>query len=63
MSGEFQTVFGGNLVAELSALINRPYTVVTMAIADVRAVDDAVVATVRGLVEGASGPRTGAGLG
>jgi hypothetical protein len=32
-------------------------------IADARAVDDAVVATVRGLVEGAYGPWTGAGLG
>jgi hypothetical protein len=125
MSGEFQTVFGRNLVAELPAFVNRPYLVVTMAdlwprfegafddglaavhlvetlevreldgvidalpvassviglggmrslgtfvheaglwfsIADVRAVDDAVVATVRGLVEGAYGPWTGPGAG
>jgi len=31
MSGEFQTVFGRNLVAELPAFVNRPYLVVTMA--------------------------------
>jgi hypothetical protein len=125
MSGEFQTVFGRNLVAELPAVVNRPYLVVTMAdlwprfsgafddglaavhlvetlevrelegvidalpiassviglggmrslgtfvreaglwfsIADVRAVDDAVVGTVRGLVDGAYGPWRGAGAG
>jgi hypothetical protein len=35
----------------------------SFSIADARAVDDDAVATVRGLVEGAYGPRTGAGLG
>ncbi len=30
MSGEFQTVFGRNLVAELRQFVHRPYLVVTM---------------------------------